>query len=163
MSPPTSRPAMLALLHVFACFFVLCSADNGLSNLLTSLLPAHLGAITLAVTCVSVAAGVFVAPHVVWRIGESRTMLLGAVSFVLFMASVIRLVTPVLIVASIVFGADVVDSVAVSHVNRLWLGAVVDRVWVVPDQTQRPAALRPQLRHLLLHLPVVQRRRQPCR
>eukprot|EP00054_Salpingoeca_dolichothecata_P025026 m.172676 g.172676 ORF g.172676 m.172676 type:complete len:302 (-) comp25221_c0_seq6:687-1592(-) len=85
-------------------FLVLFTAYNSLQNYVTSLLPGHLGNISLGVLYASVCFFVFLAPSIVNQLGEKKTMILGAVCYVIYMASLIKIYRPVVIAASVVIG-----------------------------------------------------------
>ncbi len=48
---------------------------------------------------------VFVAPPLVRRLGEKWTMVLGAACYVVYMASLIKIVAPLVLIAAVVIGA----------------------------------------------------------
>lgn len=73
-------------------------------NYVTSLLPGGLGNQSLAVLYISVCAFVFLSPPIVRYMGEKWTMVLGAACYVVYMASLIKAVRPVVLTAAVVIG-----------------------------------------------------------
>lgn len=89
-------------------FVALCDNVPALSrtaqNYVTSLLPGHLGANSLAVLYCTAAASAFAAPVVVYHMGNTVTLVLGGACYVAYLASLIHIVEPVVYAASAVIG-----------------------------------------------------------
>lgn len=105
LSAAATRPTrMAAVLTVSVAFLMLFLAYNSLQNYATSLLPGHLGAESLAVLYVSVCAFVFSAPHIASRLGEKWTMVVGAICYLVYMASLLHIIRAVVLAAAVVIG-----------------------------------------------------------
>eukprot|EP01121_Diplochlamys_sp_Union-15-3_P016885 TRINITY_DN5834_c0_g1_i1.p1 TRINITY_DN5834_c0_g1~~TRINITY_DN5834_c0_g1_i1.p1 ORF type:complete len:437 (-),score=44.81 TRINITY_DN5834_c0_g1_i1:137-1447(-) len=91
------------LIHSFG-FMILFAAYNTVQNYVTSLLPENLGSTSLVVLYVTVAITVFMAPMVVAFIGEKWTMVLGGACYVVYIASLIKVVKSVVLIAAVIIG-----------------------------------------------------------
>lgn len=104
---PGSTPARTrwsAIIAVSVAFFMLFLAFNSLQNYATSLLPGSLGSESLSVLYVSVCVFVFTAPHIAKRLGEKRTMVLGSVSYLIYMGSTIHPIRAIVLIAAVIIG-----------------------------------------------------------
>lgn len=78
------------ILVLSSAFFILFTAYNSLQNYVTSLLPGNLGNVSLATLYTSVCVFVFIAPPLLKRLGDKLTLVFGAVTYVLYMVSLIK-------------------------------------------------------------------------
>jgi len=98
-------------------FFLLFAAYNTIQNYVTSLLPGfpttwdasaalagNLGRVSLGVLYVTVALMVFLAPAIVYTCREKWTMLIGALCYVVYMASLIKIIEWAVLGASVIIG-----------------------------------------------------------
>jgi len=93
------------LLVLSSGFMVLFAAYNSLQNFETSLLPGNLGNESLGVLYGTVCITVFAAPMTVHYLTEKWTMILGGISYVVYMISLVKIIRAVVLVMSIVIGA----------------------------------------------------------
>lgn len=92
---------ILTLSISFVCLF---SAYNAFQNMATSLLPGNLGNVSLAVLYATVSVSVFTGPIILHTIGDRATLVAGAAMYVIYMASLIKIVEGVVIAFSVVIG-----------------------------------------------------------
>ena len=97
-SNPTPKTDAYNIAMLSIGFLLIFTAYNSLQNYVTSLLPGDLGNISLSVLYCSVCIFVFIAPSVASVLGERLTMVLGAVCYIAYMASLIKVLHDVCIV-----------------------------------------------------------------
>lgn len=98
------RTGRFNVLLVSASFFFLFGAYNTIQNFVTTLVAGHLGAYSLAVLYASVCVALLFAPAVVVRLGERRTLLLGAACYAVYQASLVHVEPAVVLAAAVVIG-----------------------------------------------------------
>eukprot|EP00053_Salpingoeca_punica_P025628 m.17729 g.17729 ORF g.17729 m.17729 type:complete len:456 (-) comp7980_c0_seq1:159-1526(-) len=102
--PPPAPTDRFNVAIISVGFCILFCAFNTLQNYVTSLLPGSLGNESLAVLYASVCLSVFITPTVVAFLGEKRTVILGAICYLVYLASVIEVVPGVVLAAAVVIG-----------------------------------------------------------
>eukprot|EP01147_Barroeca_monosierra_P009656 gene9656-1870_t len=93
--------------HVYLAslaFLILFVAYNSLQNYATSLLPNDLGNESLAILYITVPIFCFMGPPIIRRLGEKWTMVLGSSTYAFFMATLIKPIRTLVLVASTVIG-----------------------------------------------------------
>jgi len=97
------------LLLLSLSFMLLFTAFNTIQSYVTSLLPSHLGNLSLTVLYISVVVVVPVAPILVDRLGTKTAMILGAFCYCLYIASLIRINAVLVLISSAIngFGASI--------------------------------------------------------
>eukprot|EP00899_Mesostigma_viride_P021103 jgi/Mesvir1/28995/Mv17765-RA.2 len=99
--PPSDLRQLLVMSFAFLTLF---SAYNALQAYVTTVLPGDLGDESLLVVYCTQSATVFAAPSIVARIGEERAMVVGGLSYVFYMITLIKVYVPLVIFASSVVG-----------------------------------------------------------
>lgn len=85
-------------------FLLLFTAYNTAQNLLTSVLPASLGFVSLCIVYATIVVGKPLAPSIVARLGERRAMFFAAFCYVAYVAALIEINEIAIYVASVVLG-----------------------------------------------------------
>eukprot|EP00898_Chlorokybus_atmophyticus_P005473 jgi/Chlat1/5927/Chrsp4S06256 len=101
--PPGNELRNVIILSL--AFFTLFCAYNALQNYITSVLPGHLGDESLLVVYCSLSVTVFAAPSLVARLGETRAMVLGGVTYVIYTLTLMQPNNAIVLAASGVVGA----------------------------------------------------------
>ena len=104
------RQGMRKVVHLALGFFFLFAAYNTIQNYVTTLLPGCLGFTSLCVLYVSVCPSLLLAPGICASIGDKWTLVLGALCYSIWIASLTRPDIPSLVIAASViigFGAAI--------------------------------------------------------